>query len=1222
MLSFLDKIPYATPRLRRIAFWLITTFISYTLIGFFIVPPIVKDVVTTMLSDNLNRPSHIEDVTFNPLKLRLEILGLKVDKLDAKGELLAVDSLDISPGVSSIWEFAPVISYLRLNNFRLDITFFGDGKYSISDLLGPPNNKQEPQTDDAKKADESGAIFPFALYGFEVNNSTIIFDDKEHEKRHVISDIFLRVPFTSSFEELQKEFTQPKFTAVVNGDPVELKGRTLPFDDSLRTEFELGAVDVDLNQYWKYVPIETPLQLAKGRFTSAISLIFERPDAQSLNLFLEGGGTLTDLELTAPKDGTVLSLKKLSFEMEKFSLGDKELVLKNVLMDQPFFKVVRHENNSINWAKYFPGSEMAEAGPKVKATGQDEAGLLMDIRTFEIKSGSLEWHDRAVPGGFEQTFSHFEFKGTEISTHGERPSVFEASIGEKGFLTLKGVGTMKPVGAKATITAKGVILPNFKPYLAQLQPMLVDSGVVGFSAGVDFKMEGDTPYLSVNDGTIDIKNLQMRKPDAKEPSLGLTSFGVTGAAMNLNEKTIEIAEVKLSSPMIKLVKEKDGRIDLERLFAGEPTKMPSKPEQTAVKKPKGKQWVATVTALRLEEGALGYRDNSLMHPADLDFDGLKLNMDNVSTKKDESMTYELSAAWGGRGTMSVKGKGVLDPMSASGRARLNGLGLRPLDGHLGELTELLFASGSVSANLKYAFKGGKKPKFTVTGSTALNKVQFKDTLGDGEFAGIGKLELAGIRFKNEPYRLSIAEINLVEPKVAIDYDENGHSNIRRAFRIPEPPPLPKDGKKKAKKEKKKTPEPELAAEGPKPKPKDNFFNTLDIGKIVLIDGQIQFRDASVSPVYYTKITDIDLGLIEIDQSPTARPKMDFKAKIGPTPMSITGVFNPVITPIYSDLAISVNGVELVPLSPYTIEYLAYPIEKGRLYADVTFKTEDWELNADNKFFIEQLVLGPKDKRPGAPDVPIKFGLSILQDGNGDVELNLPVRGRLDDPDFRIGGIVFKAIVSMMFKALASPFSLIGSIFGGSSDGDMDFVVFEPGRHHLDQAGKQKLETIVQALKKREKLKLEVDGVIDPVADSSGLLEVIFEDKLKQQKYNSLSRKERAETSVEAMVIAPEEYEKYLFEAYKEEPDEEGIKPTTLFMTDRQPDEFMEKFLIDRIKITHNELNDLSRRRATSVKNHVIEKAPELTERVFLLDRREDKKGKTGVPKHRADLGIK
>jgi hypothetical protein len=376
----------------------------------------------------------------------------------------------------------------------------------------------------------------------------------------------------------------------------------------------------------------------------------------------------------------------------------------------------------------------------------------------------------------------------------------------------------------------------------------------------------------------------------------------------------------------------------------------------------------------------------------------------------------------------------------------------------------------------------------------------------------------------------------------------------------------------------------------------------------------------MQPGFATELTAMTLSLTEIGKTEEARPKVEFKANIGPTPMSVTGVLNPVISPIYSDLAISVNGMELVPLTPYTLKNLAYPVEKGRLYADVTLKTENWVLDAKNKFFIEQLELGKKDKRPDAPNIPVEFGLTLLQDSNGNMELNLPISGRLDDPNFRIGGIVFKAIINLFFKALASPFSLIGSIFGGGED--MDFVVFEPGRASLDAGGEAKMETIIKAMTERNKLKLSVDGVIDPNADKNGLVQVILERKIKQAKYDSLPRSKRAETTVDEMVIAPEEYADMLYEAYADEPDEEGVKPTTLFVTDRQPVEVMEKFIRDRIVITEELLNKLALERANTVKEYIITKAPELTERVFLLDRHKDATGKTGVPAHRADLGIK
>ncbi len=1214
MLSFIDKVPYGSPKMRRVAFWILTSFIAYTLFGFFAVPPILKSVIMDQIDDGLKRPAQIEEIYFNPFTYHFEITNLKVNKLEGEGDLLSVGKAVAAPGISTLWNFAPVIAYLHLDNLQLDITFFGNGKYSISDLLGTPDAVAE-ETPDTPPAET--AIFPFALYGFEMTNSKITFDDRPHNKKHIISDLFLRVPFTSSFTSMKKEFTQPKFTAVINGDPVELKGRTLPFDETLLTEFELGAVDIDLNQYWQYVPIKTPLQLKDGKFTSDISLFFERPDAQRLNLFLGGGGKLTNMELTDPNEKSVLSVKELAFEMERFSLGDRALILTSISLENPYFKVIRNKDNSINWAHYFPGSKMSEAGPKVKTESETDSAFVLDIRKIDIIEGAVDWEDRHVKNGFKRTFAPLSFTGTEITTAGDRPSHIKATAGKaQGIITIEGIATVQPLAASLSVTGKNLPIPAYKSYINHAQPLIVDTGVAGFSANIDFKMEDDTPSLDVTEGTASLRDISIRKPDAKKPSLGLTALDVSGAAMSLKNKTVTVADVTITGPFAKVVMGKDGQLDLGKLLIKEEEILSKTEVVETVEKTWAGGWHAEFGRILVKDGAADFLNQSLKHPANLGIKEFTLDLQALSTQKNATMPYSLSGTWTGNGSFSGQGKASITPLWSDGTIRVNGVGLRPFDGYLAEYTDLLIAKGAAFANLKYSFKGGKKPKLTITGDTALGAVSIKDTLSKNEVAGINKFEINSIAFANEPNTLSIGEIKLNEPRGLIHFDEKGRMNILRVLRVPQPPPVVEGEKAEQTTPKTLPEETTQPAESIKKAP---FFQSVKIGKINMTKGAVAFKDESVQPDFSTELTGMNLRLTEIDQSPEARPKMEFKANIGPTPMSISGVVNPVISPIYSDLAISINGMELVPLTPYTLKSLAYPIEKGRLYADVTFKTENWVLNAENKFYIEQLVLGAKDKRPDAPNVPVEFGLSLLQDGNGNMELNLPIRGELNDPDFRIGGIVFKAIVSLLFKALASPFTLIGSMFGGGEN--MDFVVFEPGRHELDTGGIEKMETIIKALSEREKLTLEVDGVIDPIADKTGLIEVIFEDKIKQQKYDTLSRSEQAEKNVADMVIAPEEYEDLLFEAYADEPDEEDIKPTTLFMTDRQPVDVMEKFIRDRIIITDELLHELAMARANTVKGYIIEKQPALKERVFLLDRKDDAKGKTGVPAHRADLGI-
>ena len=704
----------------------------------------------------------------------------------------------------SLWRFAPVISYLRLDNLQLDITFFGNGRYSISDLFGTPEAKTQPS--EKPKPEEKGTVFPFALYGFEMSNSTIIFDDRPHNKKHVISKIFLRVPFTSSFASMKKEFTQPKFTAVVNGDPVELTGRTLPFDETLLTEFELGAVDIDLNQYWQYVPIKTPLKLANGKFTSDISLFFERPDAQRLNLFLGGGGKLTNMKLNDPKGKSVLSVKEIAFEMERFSLGDNALIIKSISLDSPYCKMIRNQNNSINWANYFPGSKVGAEGPKVKTEADTDAVFVLDIRQIKINNGTLDWEDIHVKNGFKRVFSPLSLNITEFSTAGGKPSSITASAGkggDKGIITLKGLATVEPLAATMTVTGTNIPIPAYKSYINHAQPLIVDTGVAGFTANADFRMKGKTPAITLHDCAVNLRDVSVRKPEAAQPSLGLKALDVTGASVDLEKQTVTVAEIKLTGPSASVILENDGQLDLVKLFAKEKSVLEKEAVVKEAEETLAGSWQADIAHVVVEEGAADFRDQTLHYPTSLGVKQIQLELKNVSTQKDATIPYNLNGTWSGRGSFSAQGTASITPLQSDGRIRLKGIGLRPLDGYLAEHTELLVAKGAAFANLKYSFKGGEKPKLTVNGDTALGSVSIKDTFNKKEITGIDQFEINSISFANAPNTLSIGEINLNGPRALIHIDNDGRMNIRRALRLPEPPPVTEDSGDKGKKTKTK-----------------------------------------------------------------------------------------------------------------------------------------------------------------------------------------------------------------------------------------------------------------------------------------------------------------------------------------------------------------------------------------------------------------------------------
>jgi len=118
---------------------------------------------------------------------------------------------------------------------------------------------------------------------------------------------------------------------------------------------------------------------------------------------------------------------------------------------------------------------------------------------------------------------------------------------------------------------------------------------------------------------------------------------------------------------------------------------------------------------------------------------------------------------------------------------------------------------------------------------------------------------------------------------------------------------------------------------------------------------------------------------------------------------------------------------------------------------------DGTLAATNNLVLNQLTFG--DKVEGAPNsLPVKLAVALLADRNGVIDINLPISGSLNDPQFRIGAVVWKVITNLVAKALTAPFALLARAFGGDGGGEeLNSVAFAPGSNRLSPQATPGLE---------------------------------------------------------------------------------------------------------------------------------------------------------------------
>ena len=138
--------------------------------------------------------------------------------------------------------------------------------------------------------------------------------------------------------------------------------------------------------------------------------------------------------------------------------------------------------------------------------------------------------------------------------------------------------------------------------------------------------------------------------------------------------------------------------------------------------------------------------------------------------------------------------------------------------------------------------------------------------------------------------------------------------------------------------------------------------------------------------------------------------MDLRGKLdNAAPLEITGRIHPFPDSLFVDIKASFRDIDLSPLSPYSGRYAGYGIRKGKLSFDLQYLIVDKKLDSKNKIFLRQFNFGDPVESPQATKLPVKLAIALLQDRKGDIDLDIPVTGSLNDPQFSVWQIVVKVI---------------------------------------------------------------------------------------------------------------------------------------------------------------------------------------------------------------------
>jgi uncharacterized protein involved in outer membrane biogenesis len=1071
---------------KRVLITIVVLFLLYTGFGFLALPAIIKSEAQKIAPEKIHRQLTIDKVKINPFTLVAQIQGLKLMEPQGDKTFASFDMLNVNLAASSLFRLAPVVQEIKLDKPYVHLVRTADNHYNIDDILAMANS-QPPSPEPAK----------FSLYNIQLNGGHVEVEDMPAKTTHNITDLALGIPFISSLPADIHVFVEPLLSAKINGAPLEIKGKALPFADPKEAVVDLNFDNVDLTRYLGYVPVQLKAKIPSGRLDTKMTASFRQPKDKTPSLVLNGDASLKSLQVNDADGKQVVKLPELAVTLKEMDVFSGHYNIERVGITGLQADLSKDRAGKLNVEKLLPPSKSAAAPAKpAKAEPASSPKMMVSLGELAISNASVHYADeaKAMNGGVEK----FNLVARKID--------FDAGKNRLG----------------------------------------IDS-ITSDSADAQYKQGASTAP----------KEAEAAKPAESVPAASKSAA---------NPFLAEVAHLDI------------------------------------------KNWSA-----HIEDSSHKNAVTTVVAP-------LNLSMQDISTKPGAQSKLDLQATVNKNGKLNANGTVGMSPLHADLALDIKAIDLQGVQPYIADQVNLRLTQAKASSKSKVqidaAADGTLKGNFK--GDASVDGLATVDGVSGNEFLRWKSLAFTGMDIKLQPLAINIDRIALSDFFARVIIDPNGRINLqditrkngdgrkslteaeaRHAAATPAtastapaqaaaPAPTQKDGKGAATKVAEATQASiQQAAKSMPP---------IRIKQINLKGGRVRFTDNFIKPNYSANMQDLGGTVTGLSSNEASTADVNLHGVVNNAPLTIGGHINPLRKDLFLDVQGNVRGMELSQLSAYSDKYVGYGIEKGKMSFEVSYKIDGKQLTASNRLMLDQLTFGKENPDPSIKKLPVRLAVALLADRHGMIDVNVPISGSLDDPQFSIGSIVLKIIGNLIVKAVTAPFSLLASAFGGSGGEQMSMLPFDAGRATITPKGEEQLKSLAKALTDRPNIKLDITGRYDPATDVEGLKVASIDRKVRALKTKDMQGKSETPPD-EGVTVSKEEYPDLLWRVYK---DESFKKPRNVVgMQKKLSVDEMQSLMLSNTTIGNEDLISLGNRRAQAAKDWLTKNGVP-ADRIFIL----------------------
>ncbi|MBB6095106.1 uncharacterized protein involved in outer membrane biogenesis [Povalibacter uvarum] len=901
--------------------------------------------------------------------------------------------------------------------------------------------------------------------------------------------------------------------------------------------------------------------------------------------------SISNFRLAEADDSPLVAFRHLYVNVQLASLWQRAVVLHEVQLSAPDINLIIDSGGAVNLAKLAPKSTEPEPA--------EEESTRVHIGTLAVREGRIGIEDYTAARPFKAAITPIRFTLNDFKTDAGFQNDYEfagtTTAGEQ--LTWAGQFTVEPLGSHGRFSVQGLKVATIDSYIYDAIPYRLASGQATLNGSYQFALDPQFA-LDIALPTVKILDLSLaeRSPEGTTP-IRLPEVDVQDLSFSYGKREVGLKSVDVKGAQVDIALEADGSVSLTRVFAGknpEATASPS-PSASPTASDKGPEWRVHVDTIRVADATIAAEDRSVSPTVKFDLRPVQLTVNQWSTDPKATLLVDADATINRSGRLLAKGELNLTPVTARMAIDLKEFDLPVIQPYLSRTTDMTLHSGrfAVKGDVSYAATPESAQPVTFKGEMQASDLRTTDQLVNEDFLKWRDLAVTGIDFSLHPDRLSIDRVVARQPYARVVIAQDSTLNINKVLRS-EPAVETREG----------AATPSSTKQGKPTSDAQQARFPVRIRTVQVIDGSANFADYSIEPSFAVGILQLNGAITGLSSDAASRAKVKLDGKVDKyAPVDITGEVNLFSAALYTDLGMNFRNMELTTFNPYSGKFAGYNISKGKLSTELRYKVENRKLDASHHIVLDNLEFGAKTDSKDAAPIPLKLAIALLKDRNGVIDVNLPVSGTLDDPKFKLGPIIWKAVLGLLTKIVTAPFAALGALFGGGDE--LAYVDFAPGTTALTPAETEKLTKLAKALVERPQLRLSIPLTVVTAQDSEALARAAFDAKVPPDE-SADPTDEKAQRKRIAQ----------LEKVYKEVAQSAPVYPPET-TTEKGPDlgaqrQFLESALLDRFKPDDAALTALARERARSVQDALLANTELNPERVFITAERTEGKSEAGT----------